>query len=81
MSAPPTTVVGALHAGENTKAHATLKDGRVLDLATTVEASRPKVTLINKNVQPDASAGSSPIQLQGDDQLPQNASLSFSLRS
>lgn len=81
MSAPPTTDVGALHAGENTKAHATLKDGRVLDLATTVEASRPKVTLINKNVQPDASAGSSPIQLQGDDQLPQNASLSFSLRS
>ena len=81
LSAPLTADISALHAGQSAKAHVTLKDGRVLDVATTVETSRPKVTLISKSVQPDASAGSSPIQLQGDDQLPQNATLSFSLKS
>ncbi len=81
VSASPTADMGTLHAGENTKARVTLKDGRVLDVAAIVRAPRPKVTLISKSVQPDASSGSSPIQLQGDDQLPQNATLSFSLKS
>jgi len=81
VSATPTADISTLHVGENTKAHVTLKDGRVLDLAATIQAPRPKVTLISRSIQPDASAGSSPIQLQGDDQLPQNATLSFSLKS
>ncbi len=81
MSAPDSADVSGLHAGETATAHVTLKDGRVLNLSTTVQASRPKVTLISKSIQPDSSATTSPIQLQGDDQLPQNATLSFSLKS
>ena len=53
----------------------------MLNLNTTVATSRPKVTLISKSIQPDSSATASPIQLQGEDQLPQNAMLSFSLKS
>lgn len=81
VSAAPAADLAILHAGENTKAHVTLKDGRVLDLAATIQAPRPKVTLISKSVQPNGSAGASPIRLQGDDQLPQDATLSFSLKS
>jgi hypothetical protein len=81
MSAPASADVSALQAGSTPSAHANLKDGRVLTVATTVQVSRPKVTLISKNVQPDASASASAIQLQGGDQLPQSATLSFSLKS
>jgi hypothetical protein len=61
-------------------AHATLKDGRVLDVAATVQGSRPKLTLISKSIQSNASVASA-IQLQGGDELPQNATLSFSMKS
>ncbi len=81
VSATPAADMSTLHAGENTKAHVTLKDGRVLDLPASIQAPRPRVTLISKSIQADASVGSSPIQLQADDQLPQNATLSFSLKS
>lgn len=81
VSAASTADMSAFHAGADAKAHVTLSDGRVLDVAAVVKASRPQVTLISKNVQPDASSGASPIQLQGDDQLPQDATLSFSLKS
>jgi hypothetical protein len=81
MSTPEVTNISGLHAAENATARVTLKDGRVLNLSTTVQTSRPKVTLISKSIQPDSSAAASPIQLQGDDQLPQNATLSFSLKS
>lgn len=52
-----------------------------MTVAATVQTSRPKVTLISKNIQADSAAASSAIQLQGDGQLPQNATLSFSLKS
>jgi len=80
MSAPASADIGGLHSGEKPTAHATLKDGRVLDLPSTVQPPRPKVTLIGKSIQPDASAPSSPIQLAGAE-LPQNAHLSFSLKT
>ncbi len=81
MIAPDSADLSKLNAGASDTARVKLKDGRVLDLATTVQPQRPKVTLISKSIQQDASANSSPIQLQGDDQLPQNATLSFSLKS
>ena len=68
-------------AGDKLTAHVTLKDGRVLELATTVRPSRPKVTLISKIIQPNSTAAPSPIQLDGQDELPQNATLSFSLKT
>ncbi len=81
VSAAATADMNGFHAGEEAKAHVTLNDGRVLDVAAVVKAPRPRLMLIGKSIQPDASAGSSPIRLQGDDQLPQNATLSFSLKS
>jgi hypothetical protein len=70
-----------LQQGAKITAHVSLKDGRTLDLATTVRPSRPKVTLISKVIQPNATAASSPIQLDGQNELPQNATLSFSLKA
>ncbi|MGB8885510.1 MAG: hypothetical protein WCC87_02245 [Candidatus Korobacteraceae bacterium] len=70
-----------LRHGEKITAQVKLKDGRVLDLAGTVRAPRPKVTLLSKVIQPNATAASSPIQLDGQDELPQNATLSFSLKA
>jgi hypothetical protein len=80
MSAPASADVSGLDAGKKPTAQVTLKDGRILDLISTVQSPRPKVTLISKTIQPDASA-SSPIELQSEDELPQNAHLSFSLKS
>ena len=66
-------------ADEKLTAHVTLKDARVLDLPTTVEAPRPKVVLISKHVQ----QGGTPTLLQfgNPDELPQDARLSFSLKT
>ena len=75
-SAPP---AAALQTNENLIAHVDLKDGRVLDLQTTVENPRPKVELISKSVQPGATR--SPVQLKGQDALPQDGRLSFFLKS
>lgn len=81
MSAPASADVSGLQTGSKASAQVTLKDGRALNVTTSVQAARPRVTLISKSIQPDASASSSAIQLQGDDQLPQNAMFSFSLKS
>jgi hypothetical protein len=60
-------------------AHVSLKDGRVLDLPTTVGTPRPKMALINKNIQP----GSTPtgINLAGQDVLPLDGEISFLLKT
>ena len=58
----------------------TLKDGRVLPLTASVDAPRPRVTLIGKSVQTSASSKESNIQLADAGELPQDATLSFALR-
>lgn len=72
---------GAFTAGQQLKAKATLKDGRTVDLQATVDASRPKVNLIGKNVEIAGSATTSNIQLSNQDELPQNSKLVFSLKA
>ena len=72
---------GKLKAGESETAKVTLKDGRTLSLATTIESPRPRVTLIGKSVQPTATSASSDIQLADPDELPQNAQLTFSIHA
>jgi hypothetical protein len=69
----------AWHANEKLVAQVGLKDGRVLELPTTVEAARPKVLLISKNVQQGATQ--SPLQFGSPNELPQDARLSFSLKT
>ena len=56
-------------------AKVTLKDGRVLDLDATVQASRPSVKLMNKSVHADGPA--SVVQLGSQDELPDHATLTF----
>lgn len=68
-----------LHAGDEVTAHTSLKDGRVLTLVTSIDPPRPKVSLLNKNIQPGPSP--SPIQLGNQDELPQGARLSFFLKA
>ncbi|MGC2109258.1 MAG: hypothetical protein WA655_07045, partial [Candidatus Korobacteraceae bacterium] len=70
-----------LHPGDKVTAHVTLKDGRVLDLPTTIEPPRPKVTLISKVILPSSAATTSAIQLTGEDELPQDAKLAFSVKT
>ena len=78
-AANPAPPAAALQTNEKLIAHVDLKDGRVLDLQTTVENPRPKVELISKSVQPGATR--SPVQLKGQDALPQDGRLSFFLKS
>jgi hypothetical protein len=63
---------------EKAVARVTLKDARVLDLQATVEAARPVVKLISKNVQAGAPTA---LRFGNQDELPQDARLSFFLKT
>jgi hypothetical protein len=56
-------------------AKVTLKDGRALDLESTVQAPRPSLKLMNKSVHSDGPA--SVVQLGSQDELPEHAKLTF----
>jgi len=62
-------------------AKVTLKDGRMLPLTASVDAPRPRVLLIGRSVQPSASGKDSNIQLADQGELPQDATLTFALRT
>lgn len=79
LSASGSKAAGALQADQKQQAHVALKDGRVLDLQTTVEAARPKVTLVSKSIQPGSTP--SAIHLSAADELPLSGRLSFFLKS
>ena len=59
----------------------TLKDGRVLPLTVAIDAPRPSVIVLGKTVQLAPSNAGSNIQLADPDELPQEATLIFSLRT
>ncbi len=73
--------VMALKEGDSLTAQVTLRDGRVFDLDALVVAPRPSVTLIGKSVQLSGAGGASNIQLAATDELPQDATLTFSVRA
>lgn len=73
------TNAGGLRPDEQLVAHVALKDGRVLDLPTTVEPPRPKVTLMSKNIQ--GGSNSSPISLGSQDELPLQGEISFLVKT
>ena len=81
MTAQDLAAAAALKPGDAGLAKVRLKDGRVLDLQAVVAAPRPSVLLIGKSVQPSASNSGSHIQLANQDELPQRARLTFSLRA
>ncbi|MFZ0737798.1 MAG: hypothetical protein WBL70_09140 [Candidatus Acidiferrales bacterium] len=79
LSTPNPAPAAALQSDEKLMAHVALKDGRVLDLQTTVEPPRPKVTLISKSIQPGPTP--SAIRLGNHDELPQDGRISFFLKT
>jgi hypothetical protein len=76
----PPSVTG-LKAERGIATKVTLKDGRVFSSLGAVEAPRPAVTLLGMSVQPSASSHESNIQLAHSSELPQDAILTFSLRT
>ena len=70
-----------LTAGETVVVRVALQDGRFLTLNTSVRDPRPKVTMLNKNVQFDPEAVAPIVRLGNSDELPQDAHLSFFLKT
>ena len=70
-----------LRQGEAGVARVRLKDGRVLTLDSTVAAPRPSVTLIAKGVYRSGAQAPSHIELGDDNEVPQHAQLTFSVRA
>ncbi|HEX4268224.1 MAG TPA: hypothetical protein VHY36_10075 [Steroidobacteraceae bacterium] len=81
LTAQDAAAAAALKPGDAGLAKVRLKDGRVLDLEALIAAPRPDVVLIGKSVQPSSSDSGSHIQLVNDDELPQRAQLTFSVRA
>src|ERR1700744_1436353 len=76
---PPS--VGLLKPERGLAVKVTLKDGRVLNAVGTVDAPRPSVTLLGMQGQSSPSGIESNIQLSHPSELPQDAVLTFSLRT
>jgi len=79
LAIPSAAPAANLEPEEKLVAHVGLKDGRILELQTTVEAPRPKVTLENKSVQPGPTP--SAIRLGNHDELPLDGRLLFFVKS
>ncbi|KQN02332.1 hypothetical protein ASE85_21500 [Sphingobium sp. Leaf26] len=73
---------GAGDAGSEATARIRLRDGRTVNLAVTVVAARPQVGLLSKDIslgQPPANGKA--LGLNGDNLLPDNGQLVFSIRA
>ena len=70
-----------LLAGDAITARVSLKDGRALQLNSTVEAARPRLALISKSVQIDSGDTQAIIHLGSSDELPQDGRLNFFLKT
>lgn len=71
----------ALKAAQSGVAKVLLDDGREMDLPVTVQAPRPVVKLLSKNVDAGQAAPASPIHLANQEELPQDGMLTFVLQS
>nr|WP_216843130.1 hypothetical protein [Granulicella sp. S190] len=78
LTLPPNSQAPKLKVGEHLTARFSLNDGRTLTLPVTVAPPRPSVTLISKNI---GQATPTSIHLAGDDDLPSDELLTFSLKS
>ncbi len=79
LAAPATVSTASFQPEQNLVARVALKDGRVLDLQTTVQPARPRVSLLSKSIQlgPNPSA----IRLANQELLPQDGRISFFVKS
>ena len=81
LTTPGAGAKSKLHSGDSIVARVTLKDGRVLDLASKVDAQRPSVSILNKSVQFDSPSSSAPVRLGSQEELPQDGRLNFFLKT
>ncbi len=79
LAAPETVSTASFRPEQSMVARVGLKDGRVLDLQTTVQPARPRVSLVSKSVQAGSSA--SAIRLANQEMLPQDGKISFFVKS
>ncbi|HEX4183553.1 MAG TPA: hypothetical protein VHY34_09860 [Caulobacteraceae bacterium] len=80
MDAADPQGAGRLKMAQSATAKVRLKDGRISKLQVTVDPPRPRVVLIGKSVLPSGSSERIAIQLTGQDEAPQSAQLTFSVR-
>ena len=80
LNTADTTVETKLHSADAIAVHATLKDGRTLDLKTEIESPRPAISILTKSIQLDPSAPPA-VRLGSQDELPQDARLNFALKT
>jgi hypothetical protein len=81
MVAKDATAAAGLKSEHVIAAKVTLLDGRSLPVTASIDAPRPRVSLIGKNVQPSAAVLNSNILLTDTGELPQDAALVFSIRA
>jgi hypothetical protein len=81
MVAKDPQAAAALKAEPKVAAKVALQDGRSVTLTATVEAPRPRVSLIGKSVQASAASDDSNVKLADAGELPLDALLVFSMRS
>jgi hypothetical protein len=81
MVAQDAQAATGLKAEHGVAAKVALLDGRSLPVTASVDPPRPRVTLLGKSVQASAPANDSNIQLADAGELPQDASLVFSIRA
>jgi hypothetical protein len=81
MQMSTANAAAGLTTGESAMAHVTLRDGRVYDVKTLVESPRPSAVLIGKSAHGSTSGAAGNIRLGNQDELPQDAQLTFALRA
>ncbi|HEY5102435.1 MAG TPA: hypothetical protein VII70_06600 [Steroidobacteraceae bacterium] len=74
-------IAASLKESQALRAKVTLQDGRVVELNASVDAPRPSVVLIGKSMQQSPTSGDSNVQLANEDELPEDAKLTFSVRA
>ena len=79
LAAPETASTASFQPQQNLVARVALKDGRVLDLQTTVQPARPRVSLVSKSIQ--AGPNRSAIRLANQELLPQDGKISFFVKA
>jgi len=75
------SVEDKLKAGQPISVRVTLKDGRQLHLDASVEAARPKLSILSKSVQANESSAAAIVRLSNAEELPQEATLNFFLKT
>jgi hypothetical protein len=81
MTAQDEQAAAALTPNSTVEAVATLKDGRKVSVSAVIGEARPRVALIGKSVSASHSGNDSNIVLGDQEQLPQDAKLTFSIRA